>query len=268
MNTSLTSVGASRTYRLAMPFRLLLTCAAALVLSACAGGQAMDEPNTSRKAAEFNTSLGLQYLNRGQYEIALGKLKKAIREDSGYAPAHTVTAVLYEQIGEDELAGRHYRLAFEADPEDGDVNNNYGVYLCQTGKGDKAIQHFMRALDDPFYSSPPAALTNAGTCAMGDGDLATADEYLRSALKLDANFEDALIAMARLNYERQKYLSARAFLQRFGAAAKHNAASLLLGFRIETALGDTKSAAEYRRALETGFANSEQAAEIRRAPGK
>jgi type IV pilus assembly protein PilF len=249
-------------------FRLSLAGLVILLLGGCAGGQSADEPSESRKAAEFNTSLGLEYMNRGQYEIALGKLKKAVRENPDYAPAHTVLAVLYERIGEDELAGRHYREALEADPGDGDVNNNYGQYLCKKGNGDKAVEHFMKALDDPFYSSPQVALTNAGTCRMGDGDLAAAEDYLRRALRLVADFPDALIAMAGLNYEQQKYLSARAFLQRFEAAATHDATSLVLGYRIERALGDEKAAASYRRALETGFAGSEQAAEIRRVPGK
>jgi type IV pilus assembly protein PilF len=249
-------------------FRALLAALVVLSLGGCAGRQTTDEPSESQKAAEFNTSLGLEYMNRGQYEIALGKLKKAVREDPDYAPAHTVMAVLYERIGEDELAGRHYRAAYEADPGDGDVNNNYGQYLCKTGNADKAVEHFMKALDDPFYSSPPVALTNAGTCRMGEGVLAEAEDYLRSALQLEPDFPDALIAMAGLKFEEQKYLSARAFLQRFEVAAAHGAASLLLGFRIESALGDEEAAGKYRRYLETNFPGSEQATEIRRVPGQ
>ena len=249
----------------AIPFLLLLVT---LLLGGCAGSQSADEPSSARKAAEFNTSLGLEYMNRDQYEIALGKLKKAVREDPDYAPAHTVLAVLYDRIGEGQLAGRHYRLAYEADPGDGDVNNNYGQYLCKTGKADEAVEHFMQALDDPFYSSPMVALTNAGTCRMGEGDMAAAEDYLRRALQLEAQFPDALIAMAGLTYGQRKYLTARAFLQRFEAAAAHGAASLLLGYRIETALGDEQSAAAYRRALDSDFPGSEQAAEIRKAPGQ
>jgi type IV pilus assembly protein PilF len=239
-----------------------------LLLGGCAGSQSVDEPSENRKVAEFNTSLGLEYMNRGQYEIALGKLKKAVREDPGYAPAHTVLAILYERIGEDDLAGRHYREAFEADPGDGDVNNNYGQYLCKTGNADRAVEHFMKALQDPFYSSPQVALTNAGTCRMGEGDLAEAEDYLRRALRLDADFPDALIAMAGLTYEQQKYLTARAFLQRFEAAAVHDATSLLLGYQIERALGDEEAAGGYRRALESDFSESQQAAEVRRVPGQ
>ena len=250
----------------AIPVRLWLAGLVLLLLAGCAGSQSADEPSSARKAAEFNTSLGLEYMNRDQYEIALGKLKKAVREDPSYAPGHTVLAVLYDRIGEDQLAGRHYREAFEADPGDGDVNNNYGQYLCKTGKADEAIEHFMKALEDPFYSSPMVALTNAGTCRMGEGDKVAAEDYLRRALQLEAQFPDALIAMAALNFGQQKFLTARAFMQRYESAAAHDAASLLLGYRIESALGDEETAAAYRRALDTDFPGSEQAAEIRKAP--
>lgn len=246
--------------------RSLLPCAATLLIGACAStqGNGPYDQTESEKAADFNTSLGLEYMNRGQYEVALGKLKKAIREEPDYAPAHTVTAILYERIGEEDLAGKHYKKAYEADPDDGDVNNNYGTYLCKTGDRDEAIGHFMKALDDPFYSSPEVALTNAGSCVLGEGDLAEADEYLRAALRVNPKFPDALITMASLNYERQNYLKSRAFIQRYEEVAQHDPASLLLAYRVETAMGDQKSAADYRRALLNGFPESEQAADVRR----
>jgi len=245
--------------------KVLLTWLALLIVGGCAS--TLDDPDDqseSEKAAEFNTSLGLEYMNRGQYEVALGKLKKAVREDPDYAPAHTVMAILYEQIGEEDLAGKHYQKAYEADPGDGDVNNNYATYLCKTGHKDKAIGHFMKALDDPFYSSPAVALTNAGRCALGEGDLAEADEFLRSALQKEPGFPDALFAMASLNFEQQNYLKARAFIQRYEDVAQHDPVSLMLAYEIEAAMGDQKSAADYRRSLLTGFPESAQAAEVRR----
>jgi type IV pilus assembly protein PilF len=249
---------------------LLLLIASLVIVSGCASSQSDDSINESksRKAAESNTSLGLEYMERGQYEVALGKLKKAIKEDPDYAPAHTVIAVLYERIGEIELAGRHYQKAYEADPKNGDVNNNYGVYLCKSGKGKNAIDHFLNALDDPFYSSPSVALTNAGSCAMRLGDLINANDYLRQALKIEPEFPDALMAMARLNFEKESYLTARAFMQRYEAVTNHNADSLLLAYKIESASGDLKAAKKYKLTLETNFPKSDQTAEVRRMTGK
>ena len=248
----------------------LVLFALSFLLAGCASSQSndSDEKSDSLKAAESNTSLGLEYMNRGQYEVALGKLKKAIDEDPGYAPAHTVLAVLYERLGEMKLAGKHYQKAYEADPSDGDVNNNYGVYLCQTGKEDKAIDHFLKALDDPFYSSPSVALTNAGSCALNTGKLTEAEGFLRRALKIEPGFPDALMYMAKLNFEQQDYLKSRAFVQRYEAVASHSAETLLLAYRIEIASNDRRSANSYKLRLETNYPSSDQTAEIRRESRK
>lgn len=252
--------------------QVLVLVTVIFLISGCASQQNQDPDSDNisneRKAAESNTSLGLEYMNRGQYEVALGKLKKAIREDPDYAPGQTVIAVLYERIGEQELAGKHYKKAYEADPKNGDVNNNYGVYLCQTGKEKQAIEHFLKALDDPFYSSPSIALTNAGSCALGSGDYTEADEFLRRALKIEPDLPDALMNMARLYYEQENYLSARAFMQRYEAARSHRAETLLLAYKIEMASNNSRTANTYKLMLENSFPESSQTAEVRRLSGR
>jgi len=237
-----------------------------MLLSGCSSSQPVDadKKTDARKAAESNTQLGLEYMNRGQLEVALGKLKKAVKDDPAYAPGHTVLAVLYERLGELQLAGKHYQKALQADPTSGDVNNNYGVYLCKTGQGKEAIPYFLKALDDPFYSTPAVALANAGSCAMNKDELADADTYLRNALKYDPQFPDALLSMANLEYRQNNNLGARAFLQRYEAVALQTPKSLFLGYEIETALQDDKTARQYLSLLNSKFPESKEAEEARR----
>jgi len=249
--------------------RIFLCVFIAVFMHGCASQKVdpFDETET-QKGVISNTSLGMEYMERGQYEVALGKLKKAIKEDPNYAPAQTVIAVLYERIGEKDLAGKHYKKAYEADPTDGDVNNNYGVYLCQTGKVSQAMEHFRKAPLDPFYATPAIALSNAGSCALRAGDFTAADQYLRSALKIEPDLPDALITMARLSYEQQNYLSARAFMQRYEVVAKHDADTLLLAYRMEMATNNRKGANKYKILLESNFPDSNQTAEARRLSAK
>ena len=114
------------------------------------------------------------------------------------------------------------------------------------------------------FNLDSVALTNAGSCELDSGNISEADNYLRRALKIEPGFPDALMVMARLNFEEKSYLKSRAFMQRYEAVASHDAISLLLAYKIETALGDSKSASKYKLYLETNFPDSEQAAEIRR----
>ena len=234
------------------------------LLAACAGAPKTSEPaSAARKAAETNTALGRRYLERGQYEVAMEKLKRAVAQDPTYAPAHTMLGVLYETLGMIEEAGREYRLALKHAPANGDVNNNLAVFLCGQGRGSEAEKHFQAAVRDPFYSTRHVAYANAGQCALDHGDLDKAERYLRQSLEYDGKYAPALLPMAEVSYRKEAYLPARAFLQRYEAVGVANAASLYLGYRIERSLGDTAAASRYRRDLLDDFPNSAEAAQTR-----
>ena len=243
-----------------MTLRITIAALLVLLLAACSSTpQKSDEE--LRKAAETNTALGRQYMDRRQYEIALEKLKRAVGFDKTYAPAHSMLGILYETIGEIDDAEREFRLAVRYDPKDGDVNNNLGAFLCRHGKQVEAAPHFDIAVQDPFYSTPAIALANAGSCALSRGELDMAESYLRQSLELDNRMGSALLSMAEVSYLKGSYLQARAFLQRYLAIAPADEDSLLLGIRIETALGDEKSAEAYRKELREQFPGSVQAGE-------
>lgn len=223
----------------------------------------LDEPSEVRKAAETNAKLGRQYMDRRQYEVALEKLKRAVAYDKTYAPAHTLLGVLYETLDQQDLASAEYRLAVHYDPSDGDVNNNYAVYLCGQDKREEAGRYFQVAMKDPFYATPEVVYVNAGLCALRANDLDKAETYLRQSLEYDAQYAPALLPMADLSYRTEAFMRARAFLQRFEAVAVSNAQSLLLGYRIESALGDAASSGRYQRDLLDKFPNSAEAAQAR-----
>lgn len=239
-----------------MRIPILLT--AALFLVACATTDDTSDQE-ARKAAETNTALGRGYMDRGQYEIALEKLKRAVAHDKTYAPAHTLLGVLYETIGETEDAGREYKLAVQYAPKNGEVNNNYGAWLCATGQRKKADKYFMAAVDDPFYPTPAIALSNAGSCALARGDLDKAEAFLRQSLEYDNKLGSSLLPMAEVSYRKGSFLTARAFLQRYEAVGEMDAESLYLGYRIESRLGDEASAERYRIELMESYPGSEQA---------
>jgi type IV pilus assembly protein PilF len=238
--------------------------AASLLLACATGGETKTgEKSEGRKAAETNTALGRQYLDRKQYEISLEKLKRAVAFDNTYAPAHTMLGVLYETIGERKKAGEEYKLAVRFDPDDGEVNNNYAVFLCGQGDYKEASRHFETALKDPFYTTKQVASGNAGLCALSNNDLDKAELYLRQSLEYDNRYAPALLPMAQVSYRKQDYLRARAFLQRFETEGEISSESLYLGYLIESNLGDGKAASQYRESLMDQFPGSTEAATVR-----
>ena len=236
----------------------------ALLVVACSSSPSKksDATENKLKAAETNTALGREYIARGQYEVALEKLKRAVAYEKTYAPAHTMLGVLYETLGMMDTADSEYRLAVKYDPDDGETNNNLAAFLCGQGQGREAQPYFEKAFKDPFYETPWVAYANAGLCALNMDELDKAETYLRQSLEYDAEITGALLSMARLNYRKGQYLSARAFLQRYESVAKPNAQSLLLGYQIESAVGDNSVATDYKNKLLNKFPKSAEAQQV------
>jgi type IV pilus assembly protein PilF len=212
-----------------------------------------------KDAARIHTELAQHYLALGNLQDALAKLQLALKFDPDYVPAHTVIAFVYERIGKLPEAEENYRQAERLAPNKGDTNNNLGQFLCRIGKAQESIGYFRKAVADPFYATPDIALTNAGICQMQMNDLAGAQASFRDALARNPGNGDALFHLAEALYRQGDAFRARAFIQRFDALGKPSAASLQLGYDIESRLGNTDAAQSYLRRLQSQFPDSEQA---------
>ncbi|MGK7294318.1 MAG: type IV pilus biogenesis/stability protein PilW [Candidatus Wenzhouxiangella sp. M2_3B_020] len=250
--------------------------AAALLLAALCGcatneperdarrtGSAVERVSPVR-AAELNTRLGVGYLEQGEIQIAMEKLELAVDQDPEHVSAHLALGIVYQQIDRIDQALGHLRTAVRLAPDDGGAHNSYAALLCQVGRYEEADRHFRSALDDPFYATPEVALANAGSCARRDGRLDDAERYLREALEYDPENRAALYNLAELSFQRERYLQARAFLQRLEATGSLGARSLLLAVRVERALGSDTLADRYASTLMQRYPDSPQASQLRR----
>lgn len=240
-----------------------------LLAAGCAGGasgtrdRGEDVDRDLAQAADYNTQLGVGYFERGDLKIAMEKLKMALRQNPDYVPAHQAIGLVYQAIDRDQEALVHLKRAVELAPGDGTAHNSYAVLLCRMERFEQAEKHFRLALDDPFYATPAAVLSNAGYCAMRSGDTGAAERYLREALAYDPASAVALYNLSELSLRQGQALSARAFLQRLEAQGPLNAEALLLAVRIERALGSVDIAEDYADALLRRFPDSPQASQLR-----
>lgn len=216
-----------------------------------------DKATPKQDAAELQVRLGRGYLEQGKFETAHEKLERALQLDPSSIDAHTLMAILYERIDRPKLSEKHYQRAVELDPEDGGANNNLGAYLCRFERYAEADRYFAKALDDPFYATPQAAIANAGVCAARAGEGDKAEAYFRRALELNPKDASSLYELALINFRKSQFLRARAFIQRFESAGQPDAAALELAARIEDELGDTAAAAKYRERLKNEFPERE-----------
>jgi type IV pilus assembly protein PilF len=197
-------------------------------------------------------------MEQGKNEEALKKLQHALKLNPDSATANHYIAELYRKLGKNREAEEHYRKALSVTPSDPMLLNNYGVFLCSQHRLDEALKKFLAAVKQPFYKTPEVAYDNAGLCARQIPDTAKAEEYFRSALRLNPRMPDALYELADLSFQEQKYLHARAFVQRYLDVTTPNPQILWLGVRVEHRLGDQAAAARYAKELKERFPTAEE----------
>lgn len=222
-----------------------------------------DDENHKKKAADLNMRLGVAYFQKGDYETALEKLQKSLQQDPNMATTHNAIALLYQTLGEDKLADKHFKQALRIDSKYSEVQNNYGVFLCDQGQYKEAEQHFLKAIKNPLYRSRAFALENAGMCVNKIPDPILAEKYFRQALQLNPNLAKSLLHMADLSYQNIDYLKARAYIQRYHAVAPWGPKALLLAIKIENKLGDKNAVSSYILLMENEFPDSDEAAQVR-----
>ena len=228
------------------------------------GGHAFAEDMTeARQRAQIHTDLGAAYFGSGQLGVALEELNVAIRADSSFAPAYNMLGLVYMTLREDDKAEENFRRALSLSSTDSDANNNYGWFLCQRGKIDDAIRHFMAALKNPLYATPEKSYLNAGICARKKNDDVEAEEFLLKAIKLQPRQPQALFHLADINFKRGNYAEARKFINQFSRIAAPTAESLWLGIRIERRLGNRNDEASYGLQLRKTFPDSPEAQALR-----
>jgi type IV pilus assembly protein PilF len=252
-----------------------LLCLSVLQLAGCAPGQTRPVDETGdlgveadASAADIYVKLAVAYMQEGQLDNALKKVRRGLQLDPNNASAHNVIALLYERLGETALAEEHYRRAVKLGPQDPYIHNAYGSFLCTQKRFEAADQEFILALRNPLYETPEVALTNAGVCAERSGQAEQAETYFRKALQTNPQFPVALLRMARISFEKGSYLSSRGYLQRYLEVAKHTAETLWLGIRTERELGDRDTVASYEMLLRAKFPDSEEMRQLEESRGR
>lgn len=191
-----------------------------------------------QKRARIRLQLAVGYYEQRQMEVALDEIKRALQADPNFADAYSMRGLIYMDMGENRLAEENFLQAIKLAPNTPDFNNNYGWFLCQTGRERQSITYFEAALKSRSYRSPAKALSNAGTCSLKFGDKAAAERYFSQAFQSDPSNPSTSANLAKLYYERGDYERARFYIGRVIKADVMTADVLWLAIKIERKLGD------------------------------
>lgn len=183
-------------------------------------------------AARINVQLGMAYMERHEVQRAKQKFLLAMHEAPQLPEVWYSMGYFFEVSGEPARASQSYLKALEIAPRRGDVNNNYGTYLCRSHNYQLAIKYFVKATQDIEYLDPASAYENAGLCAELIPNDALAMKYFEDALRQDPNRPLTLISMAELNYKQGQYAAARSLLSQFLMLSPETAESRALSAKL------------------------------------
>ncbi|MGB4335305.1 MAG: type IV pilus biogenesis/stability protein PilW [Chromatiaceae bacterium] len=227
--------------------------AMSLLLAACGGDKGVKSDASQPDPGELYVQIAAEYYRLGEIEPALKNAQKALEQDPNNAQAHNVIATIYQQLKQPEQAEQHFRTALGLAPNDPYLLMAWGNFLCDRGDYAGAAAQYQQALANPLFNAPWVAETRAGICARRAGQAGIAEQALRRALSANPGYAPALIGMAELEHAQGRNPSAKSYLERYLAAGGRGPKALLLGVRIERALGSRQGASRYEKLLRQNY---------------
>jgi len=217
---------------------------------------------TPQQRAVIRTDLASGYYERGQMDIALEELGAAKTLDPSHPKIYNLYGLIYAMLGERDKAEENFRQAIALAPSDSEIRENWGAYLCATGRARESMPEFEQVLRDPLYKTPEIALINAGKCSAALGQTANADGYFRRALGASPGNPTAAYNLALLAYRESRPGEARAWMRPVMQQQSPPPEALYLGLCIERKQGDREAERSYESQLRNRWPDSPEARAI------
>ena len=212
--------------------------------------------------AQLHTEIAAGFYERGQMDVALQELAEAVKLDPKNARIYNVYGLVYSMIGQDANAQQNFLKALELAPNDSEIRQNWGWFLCTHGRAKESIQEFELAVRNPLYKTPDVSLVNAGKCAVEIGDNKRGEEFFKRALTVNPNNVAAAYNLSLLAYRQTRLAEARTLMRSVMQQPAPPPDALYLGMCIERKLGDGPSEASYVSQLRNRYPDSAEAKAI------
>jgi type IV pilus assembly protein PilF len=218
----------------------------------------------ARRRAEVHTALAGEYYARGAYGVALSETRLAIKDDPGYYAAHNMQGLVFMELREDANAREAFDRALRLSPNNSEVLNNFGWFLCLRDDAVRGLPMMQRAATDTQNPTPEKAWLSMGLCLRRAGRNAEAEDALRRAVLIRPDMIGALYNLAQITYERGATKDAENYLARYTRLSASNLDGLVLGVRIARANGDKASEDSYMQQIRRRFPDAPQLQELER----
>ncbi len=143
----------------------------------------MKEYNQLNIKELFN--LAFQNQKKKNFKIAISQYKKIIDVNPNLALVYYNLGLIYEQLGENEVAQKNYKKSVKVDPSFFHSYNNLGILFQKQGEKEKAIENFKKVIET--NSQYINAYNNLGLVYSSLGQYKEAINNFIKTLELDKN---------------------------------------------------------------------------------
>lgn len=172
-----------------------LALAASLGL-ACAQDQGPRDEQLRKVSSHYD--LGVDYLKGGNTAMAVRELQAALALDEKQPRVHHAIAEAYRLTGRFAEAEKHLQRSVALNPDFQGARLSLSALYVQMERYDDAIRESQRLADDPTFSAPWRALTNAGWAQFKLGRIDDARRTLSQALEMRDDYWPALLNLGIL----------------------------------------------------------------------
>jgi type IV pilus assembly protein PilF len=195
--------------------RMIDICVLSILLISFLSAGCAITTKTSKEKALAMEDMGRSFVLQGNSREGLAYFLKASEFDPNNPEIEHELALVYDDIGEYDLAIRHFKKAIALKPDFSEAVNNMGTLYSKMKEWDKALECFQQAASNILYQTPHFAYHNMGLVYFYKGDYPKAIENYQRALKLEPSYVNvyfdlasAYIALNRLEEAVEAYKKA------------------------------------------------------------
>ena len=170
---------------------------AAVLLIVCFAASCVTIQEERIKRMEDMRRLGEAHYREGNYTAALRALLEAKKNYPDDPQLQNDLGLTYMGKEKYELAVDRFKKAITLKPDYSHAKNNLGTAYLAQKKWDLAIPYFKEAAEDLTYETPHFPLSNLGWAYYNKKDYNLSKQYYQKALKHSPKFTKALLGLAR-----------------------------------------------------------------------
>lgn len=173
-------------------------------LFSCAGAS----KEVMKKQGEASRNLGEAYMQEARYTAALKELLDAEKQIPDDPFLQNDLGLTYLAKEKPEIAIEHFKKAVKLNSGYAPARNNLGVAYMAAEKWDAAIDTFREVSEDLLYATPHFPLTNMGWAYYNKGQFKEAVKHYQEALEIEPKFIIALRGLGQTYLSMKRYKDA------------------------------------------------------------